>query len=374
MDKKPTIVPKGRYRLKYRGTECLNCGHLLDMSDKYCPGCSQANSTKKLSLKDFLDEFFSSLISYDSRLLKTLSALLIRPGQISKDYVLGKRVSYTNPFRFLLSLAIIYFLMLNFSGNFTELNRLGADNDQSFSDLEDEFDFPFVVVNEEEEEALKILDSLKVNDKLDRFIQKKDSTIIKNPKKYFLSLKDNSFFKRYNYKLEFFIPSIQKDTLASFDEMMQKYDIDDTFENKTAFSVAESFLKVSQQPGSFMSSMISKLPFATFFFLPLFALFISLAYIRKNYTYTDNLIFSFHNQSLLFILLIVSFLVDYIFNTDSAKIFILVFAIYLYKAMRKFYGQGRFKTILKYIFLNTVFIILASVAAVILIIGSAFTY
>lgn len=120
MSDKPTIVPKGRYLLKYRGTQCANCGHPLDISDRFCPNCSQANSTKKLTLKDFFDEFLAGMISYDSKLLKTLSALLLRPGKITKDNIDGKRVSYTNPFRFLLSLAIVYFLILNFTGNYVK--------------------------------------------------------------------------------------------------------------------------------------------------------------------------------------------------------------------------------------------------------------
>ncbi len=98
-----------RYKLKYRGVDCLNCGHPLDLSDKYCPNCSQANSTKKLTLLDFFEEFFSNYFSYDSKLWQTLAALLLKPGKITREYIAGKRLSYTNPFRFLLSLSIIYF-------------------------------------------------------------------------------------------------------------------------------------------------------------------------------------------------------------------------------------------------------------------------
>ena len=71
-DKKGGLISKGRYELKFRGTECTNCGHIIDISDKYCPKCGQANSTKKLVLKDFFDEFASSLITYESKLFKTL--------------------------------------------------------------------------------------------------------------------------------------------------------------------------------------------------------------------------------------------------------------------------------------------------------------
>lgn len=94
MSKKGGLITKGRYELQFRGVKCLNCGHPLDISDRYCPNCSQANSTKKLTLKDFFDEFFSSLINYDSKLLKTLSALLLRPGSITRDYIEGKRIAY----------------------------------------------------------------------------------------------------------------------------------------------------------------------------------------------------------------------------------------------------------------------------------------
>ncbi|MET6991609.1 DUF3667 domain-containing protein [Sediminicola arcticus] len=34
--------------------------------------------------------------------------MLLHPGKITKDYLKGQRVSYTNPFRFLLSLAIMF--------------------------------------------------------------------------------------------------------------------------------------------------------------------------------------------------------------------------------------------------------------------------
>ncbi len=141
-----------------------------------------------------------------------------------------------------------------------------------------------------------------------------------------------------------------------------------------SFSGAKSLIKAKRQPGEYISSLISKLPFTTFFFLPVFAIFIWLIYIRKKYTYTDHLIFSFHNQSLLFILLIISYLIDNVFGISSGGLFFLIFGIYLYKAMRNYYKQGRFKTIVKYLFLNTIFIILATIGVVLLFATSIFTY
>lgn len=377
MENKPTLAQKGRFGLQYRGVECTNCGHPLDISDRFCPNCSQANSTKKLTLKDFFDEFFASLISYDSRLLRTFSALLTKPGKITRDYIEGKRVSYTNPFRFLLSLSIIYFLMVNFSNNFSDLDKYGAGKQNSIFDkvssinISDEIiKLDSVEIKNEEKEFLKTLDSLNILED----IAKIDSIMMANPKVHFSKLIEEPFLQRFGSKRKFFTVLMEKKNIYDFNEIPQEYEIEKSRENKYAFNAAKSVLRFKQQPGSFLSNVISRLPFVIFFFLPVFAFFIWLVYIRKKYTYTEHLIFSFHNQSLLFILLIISFLVDSVFDIYSIWFFFLIFAIYLFLAMRKFYQQGFFKTSVKYIFLNTIFFILAMFAMAILFMGSAFTY
>lgn len=373
MEDKPALKQTGRYRLQYRGTQCTNCGHPLDISDRYCPNCSQANSTKKLSLKDFFDEFFASLISYDSKLPKTLSALLIRPGKITKDYIDGRRVSYTNPFRFLLSLAIVYFLMINFTGNFQQFNQFGADGDGDWikedSPLNLSTDFKNMEA-QEKKELESTLDSLKIWE----IIANSDSVLLVDPEKHFKKMSSEGFINRFFGMREFFNAVFKEDKIYRFEEIIKKYDLQDSRMNRAAFGAATSFNRFKKEPGSFISSMISKLPFAVFFFLPAFAIFIWLAYVRKKYTYTDHLIFGFHITSLLFILLIVSFLVDSIFATLSMWFFILVFGIYLFLAMRKFYEQGIFKTLVKYLFLNFVFFILAIFTIAILFAGGVFTY
>ncbi|MFS4455795.1 DUF3667 domain-containing protein [Maribacter sp. 2304DJ31-5] len=347
----------------------------MDISDKYCPNCAQANSVKKLTLKDFFNEFFSNAISYDSRLFRTLAALVLRPGKITRDYIEGKRMSYTNPFRFLLSLAIIYFLLMGFSGDFDRLNKLADTSAEDILTFNTEAIENLDLGEEnEKQQLLTQLDSLKLGERINERARKKDSLILADPKKRFKELETKPFWDRYFSKQSFFRVLIRKDTIYSFDDAIMKYGFENNLENKMAFGSSKSILKVKRQPGEYLNSLFSKLPFTTFFFLPVFAIFIGLIYIRKKYTYTDHLIFSFHNQSLLFILLIISYLVDRVFSTESAGAFLLVFGIYLYKAMRKFYGQGRFKTIVKYLFLNTIFIILASIGMIFLLAISIFTY
>ena len=374
MENKPTVNTKGRYQLQYRGVECLNCGHPLDLSDKYCPNCSQANSVKKLTLRDFFEEFFSNILSYDSKLFQTLAALFLRPGRITRQYIDGKRLSYTNPFRFLLSLAIIYFLLMGFNGEFKSLDRYGNGKSIYTPNITDQIGAIEFENETEKKELISTLDSLQLGSFIKDRVNKRDSTILSDPKKHFNTLNDSSFIDRYTSKIQFFQITIKKDTIYGFEDALRKYKMLPNTENKTAFSISQSLVEIENRPGTFVNTFISKLPFATFFFLPFFSVFVWLVYIRKKYTYTDHLIFSFHNQSFFFILLIISYLINAVFKIDSEGWFFLFFAIYLYKAMRNFYKQSRLKTILKYVFLNSIFVILASITAIILIAISAITY
>ncbi len=375
MENLPDQPEKGRHRFQYRGTECLNCGHPLDISDRYCPNCSQANSTKKLSIRDFFNEFFASLISYDSKLLKTLAALLLRPGKITRDYTSGKRVSYTNPFRFLLSLTIIYFLMINFTGNYSDLDKYGVNKERNFIENIDERSFNYD--NEKDTQITSQIDSIKLilnYDALKRKNIAQDSSILANPSEYFRNIGKDTSESPFSQKHAFFRTLISKDSIYDFNDATTKFDIPQTFGNKLAFHLADGTLAFQSRPGSFISTLISKLPFAVFFFLPVFALFIWIAYIRKKHSYTDHLVFSFHNTALLFILLIISYLIDSIFAVTSNWIFLILFLLYLFQAMRSFYNQGVFKTIVKYLFLNAIFFILALIATLLLFTGNIYTY
>ncbi|SDL98570.1 DUF3667 domain-containing protein [Kriegella aquimaris] len=365
------IPKRGRYQLKYRGVECLNCGHPLKLNDKFCPNCSQANSTKKLSLNDFFSEFFANYLSYDSRFLRTLSTLLIRPGQITKDYINGKRVSYTNPFRFLLSLSIIYFLMINYGGNYNSFDKYGAETKKDVLTRLD------LLEPNSQDNSFSALDSITqstgVKQLIDK-IKKQDSIIMLDPEAHFRSLSSTAFLPRIAEKQDFFETLIINDTIYDLAQASRKYDIPDNLENTISFNFAKGITKFRQQPGSFISNLISRLPFATFFFLPVFALFIWLAYARKKYNYTDHLIFGFHNMSLLFILLIISHFTEKIFSVNSNWIFLTIFSVYLFYAMKKFYGEGISKTIVKYLFLNAIFFILAAFSILVLVAGNIITY
>lgn len=396
MSNKPEIrtsYTPARKQFKYRGEQCLNCEHPLDPSDKYCPNCGQLNSKKRVTITDLFDEFFGSLISYDSKLRQTLKALLLKPGKISREYIAGKRASYTNPFRFLLSLCIVYILMIGYTTNFERLNdtsnptvdMLNEDPNKAESIIDSlekkgilAGDINGRITTRKGRDSIQIpLDSLKsATNTLALLNFRKDSLAKANPKGYYLEVVNDSTsgIERFAGFVQFYYRTIKHEHYKTEDEARAMLPTKLEGSELWAFRIGKSSYRVSQEPGTFLNTAISRLPFFIFFFLPVFAVFIWILYLRKPFHYMDHLIFSFHCQSLFIILLMFAAVFEWLSGIGVNWIAVVLFSFYLYKAMRAFYLQGRIKTILKFMILNTIFVFLASISVAIFLSGSALTY
>lgn len=138
------------------------------------------------------------------------------------------------------------------------------------------------------------------------------------------------------------------------------------------FKKAQDFNKLKEDPSLFknyLDDMVSKISVALFFLLPVFTLFLSLLYVRHKRNYTEHLVFVFNIQTVFFLLLLFSFILNRFIKTDIGfviSIFILVFLFYLYKSLRNFYQQGRMKTLIKFTLLNFAYFFLATIGGFII--------
>ncbi len=112
----PSPLPKiGRKtkigRKKPRPDHCLNCG--APATGKFCAECGQEIKDHSVSLLPLLSEGLSELASWDSKLLRTLVPLLIRPGFLTNQYNSGKRVPYLSPLKLYLTISVLFFLLLS---------------------------------------------------------------------------------------------------------------------------------------------------------------------------------------------------------------------------------------------------------------------
>jgi hypothetical protein len=91
-----------------RPTHCANCG--APLADRYCGRCGQ-DSHASLSFGHFLHELAEGLFHVDSKFWRTLRTLLSRPGLLTEQYLGGKRLAYSPPFRSYLVISIVYFVL-----------------------------------------------------------------------------------------------------------------------------------------------------------------------------------------------------------------------------------------------------------------------
>lgn len=368
----------GRKSLKYRGEKCLNCNHPLDKSDKFCPNCSQLNSTKKLHFNDLFNEFFGSIFAYDSRIVRTLKVLLFKPGTISKEYIEGKRMRYANPFRFYLSVSIVFFLLSGLFNKITEYTKSISEDESISIEHSNTSSNNSNVKTLDDPETSKIIQEIfsenpnSVSDSLQSNKSKSDSFTKYVPKKYEViyysesQLDTMNRWKRYGKRIDIYSDFYSKNKLLSPAAALKKIGHHNNTFNRWLYKKVVDFDFFKNNPDFAYSYFIAKLPIVIFLFMPIFALFIKLLYIRrKQFTYMEHLVFAFHVQSLFFVVLIITLIFDYFLNTSLfTSLAFIAFLIYLYKAMRKFYQQGRFKTFVKFVTLNTLFSILATFAAI----------
>lgn len=91
---------------------CLNCGNLLQSTDRFCAQCSQKNFVKRLTLANISHELVHAFTHADHSLVKLLKELARRPGLVALEYIEGKRKRYFNPFSFFV-ICIAFFVLMN---------------------------------------------------------------------------------------------------------------------------------------------------------------------------------------------------------------------------------------------------------------------
>ncbi len=398
--------------INHRGNECLNCGHPLELSDRFCSYCGQINSREKLSLGNYFQEFAGSIFNYDSRFRYTIKDLLFKPGTITRNYVNGKRLTYANPFRFYLSVSILFFLLSGilefFENKENALNTIDWNN--------------FIT------DAKKGIDKKIPVDSIAYYIKESQT-----------ANRDTSETKPFDY-----VSPAEVDTMGFYNRTKLKITLFRKFSSSTAIERPETGLdslkypktrtniylykksttlnKIIDNPLDFWDYMVDKTPFFIFFFTPFFAMVFIPLYLKKEsfstafsnvkntkynwfqsvlkvpylgeaiaiilatfrrflypsakHNYIEHVIFIFHIFSFMFLGMLLLALPDFAIGTSILTSLFVFFVcpFYFYKALRNFYKERRLRTLLKFLILNFVFLVLSGVSTVIFLLITAATY
>jgi hypothetical protein len=105
---------------------CRNCGAALDTP--YCSQCGQ-KAAKRFLGRDLGKETWERLRLFELRSVKTLRQLLLSPGTVARDYVMGRRNAHMHPLTLLIALVAVLVVMLAANQYFGHYNFSGKNND-----------------------------------------------------------------------------------------------------------------------------------------------------------------------------------------------------------------------------------------------------
>jgi Protein of unknown function (DUF3667) len=336
---------------------CLNCG--TETNGRYCPACGQENIEPKQTVWHLLNHFFSDLTHFDGKFFITVKDLFAKPGFLSSEYMAGRRVRYLDPIRMYIFTSAFFFLIF-FS--FVNVQKIPL-GDEAKTEIQKDPDLRELI-----SKAKSARDSLEILRNYNNGA---------NP---FVKINVDSSSKTQGHT------NLMYHTIESYDSSQKALPAeqrDGWLKRRISTRIIVIEQRLEKEQGVFfrelLSNFIHSFPKMLFISLPIFALLLKLLYVRrKQFYYVDHGIFAVHLYIFSFLLLLVYFgIVELRSNTKWHWLNLLFIPIciypffYYYKAMRRFYGQGRGKTILKYLLL---FMLSSIVMLLIFICGAVFTF
>jgi hypothetical protein len=96
---------------------CLNCAQPLARPPlPYCPHCGQESRLRTPTVMEFLQQFGGAYLSTEGALWRSLWLLLTRPGELTRQYLAGRRRHYVLPLRLYLTISVITLLAMKING------------------------------------------------------------------------------------------------------------------------------------------------------------------------------------------------------------------------------------------------------------------
>lgn len=314
--------------------ECLNCG--AHLRGQYCGNCGQRARSRLISLWELIRDAFGDLFELDSRLWQTLVPLMIRPGQLTHDYLQGRRARYMPPFRMYLVLSLLFFLV-------------------AFFDPRETFGIFYEPQTLEQEEEEKQREAAEIADEVRRDLAE-EGIIAATPEDSKESAEDadDGLHIRVNADDGSEAECQVDDFSISGPEWLKR--------RLTPDRVVHVCEQIKKDKGrQFVQNLYDNIPVALIVLLPIMAIVLKALYPLSRRYYVEHLLFFVHFHAFMFLILTLQILIgrlNSVLPTPEAIGILLIVAasfyvpVYLFVGMRRVYGQGRLLTTAKYVVLT----------------------
>ena len=340
---------------------CLNCG--TELKGPFCHYCGQPDKNLVRFFPALLRDLLEDFADFDSRFVRTLKPLLLKPGKLTRDYLDGRRFRYVPPLRlYIFSSLALFFLLAVFAGNALTVNTKPGDHGPNFQ----------LTLNDEEraevEGALRELE--RVQPKLSSEIGQQLDTSAEPGKPRSEEPDENPGEIDFEWNGA---PWHIENNPVEFRWLP------DWANRRLNEEIAESPQKgkaIEQNPNLIMEKVLDVLPGTMFVLLPLVALLLKIWYLFAGRYYVEHLIFALHNHAFVFVsfglILVVSTAAqwrepssDGAFSTAAnwfQSIMLLWIPVYMLISLKQVYQQDWWLTIGKYLAVGTSYLLILGLA------------
>lgn len=323
---------------------CLNCSAAL--TGKYCAACGQRDDRHVHRLGHFLAEAFEGLTHADSRLWRTLWPLLARPGFLTREFFAGRRQRYLPPFRLYIVVSLLFFLVLALLPD-VQVLQVDMEPPTTKTDFDDRI----------------------------ATIAAQEASTTSPERKAALAIARQSLEAMRTRDAQ---DAAEDATPATRSEWACNLNYQGPAEAWIAPRLKLGCEKTLADKGSLERAFLHNVPRAMFFLLPLIAAFMLLLYWRPLRYYVEHLLFYIHNHAMVFLLGTLLAPVFWLLRgTIASNILTAAVSLwllwYLFRAMRVYYGQSRRRTLLKYLFMGSVYLVVSLIMLIFTVLYSVVT-
>ena len=302
---------------------CRNCR--APVREMYCSACGQLAQNFHRPVWGLITEVAGDFFSLDGRVMKTVPAMLLRPGRVTRDYLDGKRMRFVPPFRLYLLSSFIFFLLLF-----------------AFGDSRGWFDVRLATPEDlgagvSMQEAPEFPDGAVFAEDVTTDVQSGDDA----------GANEGEEAPRRSL--------IREDGRVDRDAIEQRIQVDEGEDSETrAFMVqiANRMADAYENQGMFFASIQSWAPRLALGLTPSLIILLLACYpfYRRIYVY-DHVITALHLQSWFYILLCISLLFLWAGQSWIVLVIFLAPPIYIYRMLRVVYNSSRILSVLRTLFI-----------------------
>lgn len=395
---KPDAAQKGASVYTKGLLVCGNCG--TELLGETCYRCGQPTKGLVRQFSSIMGDFLDTVLNIDTRVFRTIGPLIYKPGFLTQEYFSGRRIRYVSPVRLFFFLAVLTFLLAQFSlpddmgpDNKTDVVQVnGGDNKigkaKTIEDVEKIRKDALRELAEAKKETGAIpmvgaaLERAKteVNLKADkRIAELKGEMTPEMPAKLEQAKPETATSADQSD------PDIDEGGHISFNgeiwdseknpiKVSWLPDSVNKWFNSLAQRAENNGKRVNKDPKVIIEALLSALPMTLFLMLPVFALLLKIMFIFKRRLYMEHLIVALHSHAFLML----SILLLILFNDLSAwfassawvtvpcgiltAVLWIWMPIYLFLMQKRVYQQGWILTFIKYTVIGNLHIILLTMA------------